>query len=84
MTCVPENNLRQGSKLVAKLTPFSPTFAPDFFTIFNFQPEFFLVFQISSRKILAKKNFAAKKSGRTNFQTKNFWPEKISDRTSGT
>jgi hypothetical protein len=30
---------------------------------------------------LAGKTFAAKKSGRTNFQTGNFCPENISDRT---
>jgi hypothetical protein len=32
---------------------------------------------------LAKKTFAAKKSGRTNVRTEKTWPGKISDRTSG-
>jgi hypothetical protein len=67
-------DLRRGIESVAELTPFFPTFAPTFFGFFNFQSKNFLDFQISSRKILAGKTFAAKKSGCTNFQTKNFWP----------
>jgi len=41
-------DLRRKRKLVTELTPFFPTFAPDFFGIFNFQPEFFSVFKISN------------------------------------
>jgi hypothetical protein len=79
-----EYDLRRGSELVTELTTFFPTFAPKIFGFFNFRPENFPVFKISSRKILAGKTFVAKKSGRTNFQAGNFWPENISNRASGT
>ena len=65
-------DLRRRSELVVQLTPIFPTFAPTFFGIFNFQPEFFWDFQISSRKKSGKKNFAAKKSGHSNFRAGNF------------
>jgi len=74
MTCVPENGLRRWCQSVAKLTTFFPTFAPTFFSFFNFRPENFLDFS----------NFEPKKIRPTNFQSQNFCPEKISDRTSGT
>ena len=50
----------------------------------NFRANFFFFFQLSSRKKSGKQYFAAKRSGRTNFRTQNFWPKKISGRTSGT
>jgi hypothetical protein len=50
----------------------------------NFRANFFFFFQLSIQKFLQFSTFEPKKSGRTNFQTKNFWPEKISDRTGRT
>jgi len=74
ITCIPETDLRRWCQSVAKLTPFFPTFAPDFFSFFNFQPENFPVFQISNRIKSGAKTFAAKKIVYTNFRAENFWP----------
>ncbi|MGA9087335.1 MAG: hypothetical protein WB284_11565, partial [Methanoregula sp.] len=84
MTQAMPRDLRRNSELVAELTPFFSTFAPDFFGFFNFQPENFLVFQISNRKKSGQKNFAAKTIRPYNFRAEHFWPEKFLYRTSGT
>ena len=53
-------------------------------TFSNFRASFFSFFQISIQKFLGFSTFAAKKSGRTNFQSQIFCPEKISDCAGGT
>jgi len=69
MACIPENGLRRRVELVVEPTPLFPTFAPTFFSFFNFRPENFPVFQISSRK-----NLARKLSNRKFLPRKNFRP----------
>jgi len=69
MASVPENDLRRWCQSVAKLTAFLPTFAPDFFSFFNFRPENFPVFQISSRKKSGPQTFEPEIFGRKKFQT---------------
>jgi len=50
----------------------------------NFRARFFFFFQLSTGKFSGFSNFEPKKIRPTNFRTGNFWPEKISDRTTGT
>ena len=51
---------------------------------FQLSRQFFFLFQLSIQNFLQFSTFEPKKIGRTNFHAKNFCPEKISDRTSGT
>jgi hypothetical protein len=52
----------------------------DFLT---FNRKIFWFFKFRAGKNPAKKISRQKRSGRTNFRAENFWPEKISDRTTG-
>ena len=47
----------------------------------TFDRKNFGFWKFQTKKNTAKKNFMAKRSGRTNIHAKIFWPKKISDRT---
>jgi len=76
MTCVPENGLRRWCQSVAKLTTFFPTFAPTFFSFFNFRPENFLGFSNFEPKKFGRKNFRAKKNPAHKLSNQKFLSEK--------
>ncbi|MGP8254155.1 MAG: hypothetical protein ACLQMU_00530 [Methanoregula sp.] len=80
MTQAMSRDLRRNSELVAELTPFFPTFTPDFFGFFNFRTGNFFGFsnfepeKIRPKKFRGKNDPAVQLSGRTFLAGKIFVP----------
>jgi hypothetical protein len=68
-------------RIVSAFSQLSRRIFLDFST---FNRKIFWFFKFRAEKNTTKNISRQKRSGRTNVQAENFWPEKLSDRTSGT